>query len=436
MKNLNKKQLVQSILNSLWPSEFPGEELKIEASALFFMRDGWLIYFGKEEAKEFQAALNQLLNYETLSNKYSTSAIRGGFESLVVKLLTLHDNRPSEEIIKREVNDWLESLETEVEHQFTYFTLIENLKVENEQTIGSVKIEPVSEKAIENIKSVIFAILDKNINNTPEQREAIKQSLNMDNLFVLEKNKSSSLASIAVSTKDENKGLQIAIERFQEAIDLLRFLGAFSYQPNLKRPIALKGEMSLQERVFIMLSDIDSWKIYFQHHSYPFKLDNNQLTTYKELGLAYLSSILEKNPEQRYEIENRLINAIHWVSEAMQEISDTARFLKLCICLESLLCGRDEEAFGTTIGERLAFLLSSIKEERQVIFRKTKKIYFVRSKIAHEGRPEKIDDLIDLMPYALAYAIHAIIKVSGVISESGWQKFDELKQHFEEMKFS
>ena len=108
---------------------------------------------------------------------------------------------------------------------------------------------------------------------------------------------------------------------------------------------------------------------------------------------------------------------------------DLNRYPESCHCLAPAV----SNFWGSL---QLAFLLESINERRQLVFHKAKKIYAVRSRIAHEGRPEKADDLIELMPYALAFAIHAIVKVSGLISGLGWQKFDELKQHFEDMKFS
>ena len=435
MEKLNRKKLVQKILNSLWPIESSGEELKINASTLAFMRDGWLIYFSNEAAKEFQEAIDLLTKYAPLTNKYSTSAINGSFESLAVKLLSSYDKCPPTETIKNEVDNWLESLEKQIEHHQTFFALIENLKVEDEQNIGLVKIEPISEKTIENIEIPIFESIDNNVVHTTEQKETIKQSLT-DELSRFKKEKFSSLVSISVSTKDEDKGLQIATEHFQETIDLLRFLSAFSYQSNLKQSIALQGENPSGERMFFMFSDNASWKIYYRHISFPFVLNNDQLARFTKLRLQYLSSILKKNPEQRYEIENRLINAIHWISEAIQETSDTARFLKFCICLESLFCGPGEEVFGTTIGERLAFILESSKEKRQEIFHKTKSIYSIRSKIAHEGRPENVENLLKLMPYALTFAIHAISKISVLVSEFGWQTFDEMRQYFEDLKFS
>ncbi len=94
---------------------------------------------------------------------------------------------------------------------------------------------------------------------------------------------------------------------------------------------------------------------------HPFQLDHKQLTYFENFGSLSLFEILGKGYEQRSELENCLINAIHWISEAIREISEQTRFLKLCISLESMLCGRDEEAFGTTIGERFSF--SSRKQQ-------------------------------------------------------------------------
>ena len=99
------------------------------------------------------------------------------------------------------------------------------------------------------------------------------------------------------------------------------------------------------------------------------------------------------------------------------------------------MCGRDEEAFGTTIGERLAFLLETTSEKRKFVFRKAKSIYKIRSSIAHEGKPKEADEFTKLMPFALAYSVRVIVKVNQLAKELQWQYFDDLKQYVENIKF-
>ena len=205
MKNLNKKLLVQRILDCLWPPD-SSEELKIESSALFFMRDGWVIYFGNEEAKEFRAALEQIMHYEPLSNKYSDKAISGSFESLLVRLSTVHETHPPAEVVKHEIDTWLNNMLTAVDLSITYFALIENLLVENEICIGKVKIEPINEGTVTSVKNSFFAQIDKNQHSTQDEKEIIKQRLSSD-FSTLEANKFASLASISIPSRDDDKGL-------------------------------------------------------------------------------------------------------------------------------------------------------------------------------------------------------------------------------------
>lgn len=434
MKNLNKKLLVQSILDCLWPLDSSDQELKIESSALFFIRDEWVMYFGKEEAKEFRAALEQITQYEPLAIKYSNKAISGSFESILVKLSTTHETRPPAEVVKHEIDTWLDNMLMAVDLSITYSALIENLLVDNEICIGKVKIEPINEGTITSVKNSFFAQIDKNQHSTEDEKEIIKQRL-LSDFSTLESNKFASLASISIPSKDVEKGLEVAIERIRETVDVLRFLGAFVRRSHPKETIALQGEFSAKEKHYFALSETGLWGIYYRDIPHPFKLDNKQLTYFEKFGSSSFFEILEKNIEQRSELENRLINAIRWVSEAIRETSEQTRFLKLCISLESLLCGRNEEAFGTTIGERLAFLLEKTSEKRKFIFHKTKSIYNIRSDIAHEGKPEKADALTESMPYALAYSVRVIIKVNELIRELQWQDFNELRRYIEDIKF-
>ncbi len=61
------------------------------------------------------------------------------------------------------------------------------------------------------------------------------------------------------------------------------------------------------------------------------------------------------------------------------------------------------------------------------MFRKTKNIYSIRSKIAHEGKPEKVETLTELMPYALAYSIRVIVKINQLVKEFQWKDFQQLQ---------
>ena len=374
------------------------------------------------------------MHYESLTKTYSDKVLRGRFESFLIRLMTEYESRPDYQVIKREVDSWLDNLISTDDIDITYYALIENLVLKDEMTIGKVKFTPLNQETVTSVKNLFFTQIDKNQHSTEDEKEGTKQRLASD-FTILESSKFASLASISIRSKDVDKGLEVAVERIRDTVDVLRFLGAIVRRSHPKETIALQGEFSAKEKSFFAVSEIGLWGIYYRDIPHPFQLDDKQLIYFENFGSLNFFEILGKNFEQRSELENRLINAIHWISEAIGEISEQARFLKLCISLESLLCGQNEEAFGTTIGERLAFLLENNYEKRKLIFRKTKSIYSIRSDIAHEGKPEKVELLTELMPYALAYSIRVIVKINQLVREFQWKNFNDLRQHVEDVKF-
>ncbi len=90
MKQLEKKQLIERILNCLWSTNSPGDEKigGLSESELILMRDGWLVQMGKEETKEFRSALGQIMRYDALTTAYSDKVLQERFESFLIRLLT------------------------------------------------------------------------------------------------------------------------------------------------------------------------------------------------------------------------------------------------------------------------------------------------------------------------------------------------------------
>lgn len=236
---------------------------------------------------------------------------------------------------------------------------------------------------------------------------------------------------ITLLTRDLDHGQEMALERFREAIHFLRFLGDSICNHDCGQFFGLRGEVGRGQITELTFSDSYGWSGPFTNLSFPIEMG-----LIKSYHIEPFDYILVKPPEARTEMEDRLINAIVWVSKAIQDPSDSSKFLSCCIALESLLCRDVKETIGKTLSERLAFLLAEIKEERIRIFKDTKNIYGVRSKIAHEGRPKKDKDLITYLPYVTYYAKASIFEVAHLLKKEGWTEFDQLRDYLDDFKFS
>lgn len=108
---------------------------------------------------------------------------------------------------------------------------------------------------------------------------------------------------------------------------------------------------------------------------------------------------------QLNEFEKRLLLAIEWIAQAMQEQSASSAFIKAAISLE-IFFTHNEKALVTPsilsqVAENTAMLLADGVDERLEIERQVKKLYSVRSSIAHSGKKDILrEQLIQMLRVA------------------------------------
>jgi hypothetical protein len=92
------------------------------------------------------------------------------------------------------------------------------------------------------------------------------------------------------------------------------------------------------------------------------------------------------------ELQKRLLLAIEWIGQSYSEISPASAFLKSAIALEILFTHDQKTIINSSIlsqiSENVALLLGDDLETRLGIEREVKKLYSMRSAIAHAGKME------------------------------------------------
>lgn len=111
-------------------------------------------------------------------------------------------------------------------------------------------------------------------------------------------------------------------------------------------------------------------------------LDKDKYQKLLDHGLSWLNTWKEHSDTKKAE---KIKNALYWFKYANDEINITNKFIYAITILETLLKDGIEQEISTTIAERVAYLLSDLKDERINIFKELKSIYTLRSKIIHEG---------------------------------------------------
>lgn len=432
-KNINKKELVKHIRHCI--NFYNSSEIDKSDGWPFVMftpNDKTYTLCGQSE-KEYRAGLNLLLDYEKLTDKYSPRGIRKGFQRLIAKMMEEYAEAPDSNVIKNELNSWLTSMLTASENEITHYMVVESIRMTERYSIGKVILEPLSQEKIEELFSRLCDRIDQNKAHSESEKEKLKQHYCEMSFVHFEPKKyhNSALISTTLLTRDLDHGQEIARERFREAIHFLRFLGDSICDYNCGQFLGLRGEVGRGQITELTFLESYGWSMPHKNLSFPIEI--GRITPNHIDPFNY---ILVKPPEERTKMEDRLINAIVWMSKAIQDPSDSSEFLSCCIALESLLCRDVKETIGKTLSERLAFLLAENKEDRLRVFKDMKQIYGIRSKIAHEGRPKKDKDLIEYLPYVTYYAKCSIFRVAHLLKKEGWIKFDQLKNYLDDFKFS
>ena len=432
-KNIDKKKVVQyiqeciNLYNSSALHGFPGLQF------LMFTRNDKSYMLGGASAEAYLSGLNLLLDYETLTDKYSSKGITEGFQSLMAKIMEEYAEVPDSKVIQHELNSWLASMLEAPEYDITHYMVVESIRMAQSYSIGKVVLEPLSKDKFEELFSKFCDRIDQNKVYPESKKEKIKQSSRQTDFVSFEPGKYnlSALMSITLSTRDLNHGKKMALERFREVIHFLRFLGNSVCGDHCGQSFGLRGEVEQGQVTELTFFGSHGSAIAMKNLSFPI-----EMAKIKPDYINLFNSILVKSPEKRTEMEHRLINAIVWMSKAIQKPSDSTKFLSCCIAIESLLCGDVKETISKTLSERLAFLLAKKKEDRVSLVKKMKKIYGIRSQIAHEGKPKKDGDIIIYLPYVMHYAKLSIFKVANLLSKEGWEKFEQLRDYLDDFKFS
>ncbi len=125
-----------------------------------------------------------------------------------------------------------------------------------------------------------------------------------------------------------------------------------------------------------------------------FELRKHILSKLKQPQLALINKLILKTEDSRSNMENKLLDGIHWLGESTKPDTNRARFVKIGVALETLLGGEPKDEMlqvrGITamLAERAAFVAGNGLDDRLDVDRKVREHYRTRSKIVHG---DKID---------------------------------------------
>lgn len=196
-----------------------------------------------------------------------------------------------------------------------------------------------------------------------------------------------SFARVSIRAHKE-RAADVAADKALIALNVLRAHTHLFYTYDQKALVGLATEFSPGTWQTTSLSQGESRTFnmhYGRTHSLlPFDLDSqklNHLKTTCHLGLV--QDILDKPSGDRNSFESAVIQAFQALGRAIVSPTIDMRFLNCTIALERMLIPDHEETTTERFSDRLAVALERDSSHRQIIIKRAKQLYDLRSRIVH-----------------------------------------------------
>jgi hypothetical protein len=191
------------------------------------------------------------------------------------------------------------------------------------------------------------------------------------------------------------KAAAYAITQVNSALDLLRMLSFPFYPFTDACRIGVIGETGFttfdpirvnQEQFAAQLRGTGAFAVWQP------ELRKSILSKLEQHQWELINKFILKPEDSRSDMEDKLLDGIHWLGEAAKPDINRARFAKISFALETLIGGepQDEElkvrGITAMLAERAAFIAGKDLKERKKIDKDIRKYYAMRSEIVHGGK--------------------------------------------------
>lgn len=371
-----------------------------------FMRDGRGISVPRGRAEQYLAALQQLFE---LDRDVETTYTLSTFETEVIALIIPHVyNKTAVE--DREVRAFLEKLKTAPVANRDVFRPIFGVKISGATTPvvrGPYTIYDTdahaSQLATDMVGDVFFGEVPPH------------------------------LIKVSVRARENKRAIELADELFERFETTIRYMighhttkfdvGIVNYRGARLNSVFMQIEggaasVSHNREGVTELIPIDD--PYFINH---------------DMGFDRIWGCLASNSNT--ELEKRLLLAVDWVGQSIAENAPASAFLKAAIALEILFTYSEKSLINASIlsqiSENTALLLGDDVKSRQDLEAEVKRLYSMRSSIAHAGKSDVELADVDAIRFA---ARNVIAKIFTAPAMTKISSVSEMYKLFKSMKYS
>jgi hypothetical protein len=226
------------------------------------------------------------------------------------------------------------------------------------------------------------------------------------------------------------KAVEVARERAETAVALLRFLSPANWTPKLRSYCALLGSENVRRQADLFLQDgsIATYHRGVLDSGDAWALSNSYLANFP--GLVDRLSALS-GERSRTSFQQNLFDALLIYSRNSVAIEPADKLVYILVALESMLLRNENEPIGKNIGERMAFLVGNSLEARKAVVSNAVETYRLRSSFIHHGH--SIQDLDALSTFMLnAWTCFTVL----LRNASRYQTRDQLITALEDRKMT
>lgn len=264
---------------------------------------------------------------------------------------------------------------------------IAELYVQSEIKIGRITLRTIKREMFECWRTAI-------VNANPADNDQIQN-------FDKEQNKIQGLAAATMKLEAEPiRAFEIALEETEKSIGLLRCFSPSNFDPEKTSYCVVFGKENLENTKHLVLHEgnlIQINKAIVDKNIQSWNIDDVQLSLLQKGGLEILSDILIQ--EKRNDFQKVLLFSLKWYSNSSLMKNPSDKLVYIFVALESFSLRNNNEPIQNTIGDAMAFFISSNGPERISIVTNIKKVYHLRSKFVHHGIT--IEDLETLKEFMI-----------------------------------
>ena len=349
----------------------------------FFEHEGKALAFPNAIYPNYLALKRMLrLRANTSGKLISDDALEGKLTDFLFRIKYASDQSKVRSEIQKEIALLLKDVKNMQSMKTLFIIPIMNLQVEENVIIGDSSIVSFS-------LDILAALEAKYKLKFKFEEKSIKDSV----LRIPEENQTRTVAIVVAEAPDEKKALELAIQKAETCLNILRLYGSGT-------SFVIREEYigSITQRLIkVNLTDGTYGEIASAlnvGNHFPTILTKNLISELKTNVLPKIDALLVKEEDSLTSLQDDLLKAILWFGNSVKENQRNMKFVKAITALETLLIPDGGTAKLDVIAKRFASITfkSATDEKKKEVFSEMRSMYQLRSAIIHSGEGYVYED--------------------------------------------